>query len=246
MVILVDIGNSNIVLAKYKNGIHETYRFNTDRHKSVDEYYVLLQYVLQNVSGMMISSVVPELNIIFKNLSLKYLNIEPIFVGPGIKTNMKIKIDNPKELGTDIVCDTVGVKENYNQDTFIIVDMGTATTISYTEKSEIKGVSISAGLMTQKDALIGHASQLIQFEFKNKSQVVGTNTVDSLNIGLLHGHAHMVQGLVNDIKQKYQTNPDVYITGGASRYMVDVLPNEYIFDEHLLLKGLYAIYQKNN
>ncbi len=103
MIILIDIGNSNIVLATYDEKIGKTYRYNTDKHKSIDEYYVLLKDVIKNSEGMIISSVVPELNIIFKNLAIKYLNIIPMFVGPGIKTGVKIIADNPKEVGSDLV-----------------------------------------------------------------------------------------------------------------------------------------------
>ena len=246
MIILVDIGNSNIVLTKYKGKFLDTYRFNTDRIKSIDEYYVLLKDVIKDAKGMAISSVVPELNIIFKNLAKKYLNIEPMFIGPGVKTGVKIMIDNPKELGSDIVCDSVGAINHYDTDNAIIVDMGTATTVSILEDKVIKGVSICAGLMTQRNALVGKASQLAQFEFKNPKSVVGTNTIDSLNSGLLLGHKHMIEGLVKDMKKEHKNNPKVIITGGASRFMKGILDDSFIFDDLLLIKGLQSIYTKNH
>lgn len=246
MIILVDIGNSNIVLTKYKDTFLDTYRFNTDKNKSIDEYYVLLKDVIKDAKGMAISSVVPELNIIFKNLAEKYLNIEPMFIGPGVKTGVQIMIDNPKELGSDIVCDSVGAISHYNTNDAIIIDMGTATTVSILENKIIKGVSICAGLMTQRNALVGNASQLSQFEFKAPKSVVGTNTIDSLNSGLLLGHKHMIEGLVKDMKKVHKGNPKVIITGGASRFLKGVLDNEFIMDELLLIKGLQSIYYKNN
>lgn len=245
MVILVDIGNSNIVLTQYENGFKDTYRFNTDKDKSIDEYYVLLRDVIKDAKGMIISSVVPELNIIFKSLAQKYIQIEPMFVGPGVKTGVQIKIDNPKELGSDIVSDAVGAMSFHHTDNAIIVDMGTATTVSILENKVIKGVSICAGLITQRNALVGNASQLAQFEFKQPKSVIGTNTIDSLNSGLLLGHKHMIEGLVEDIKKLFKEEPKVIITGGASSFMRNILHPSYIIDEHLLTKGLFTIYNRN-
>lgn len=245
MIILVDIGNSNIVLTQYNQGFLETYRFNTDKDKSIDEYYVLLQNVIKGATGMIISSVVPELNIIFKSLAKKYIHIEPMFVGPGVKTGVQIKIDNPKELGSDIVSDAVGAMSFHNTDYAIIVDMGTATTVSILDNKIIKGVSICAGLVTQRNALVGNASQLSQFEFKIPKSAIGTNTIDSLNSGLLLGHKYMIEGLVSDIKKMFKQEPKIIITGGASKFMEGILDSTYIIDEHLLIKGLYTIYTRN-
>lgn len=244
MILLVDIGNSNIVLAQYETEIGEVFRFNTIRDKSIDEYYILLKDVLANVSSIVISSVVPELNRIFKELALK-LKKEIIFVGPGVKTGVQIKIDNPKELGTDIVCDHAGAFKHY-YDSVVVVDMGTATTISYSENRVIKGVAINAGLITSKEAIVGKASQLAQFEYKTPKKALGTNTIDSLNNGLLLGHAYLIKGLVEQIRKENKSDSKVIITGGASIYMRDLLPKEYIFDGDLLIKGLLEIYRKNS
>jgi len=243
MILLIDIGNSNIVLAQYDTEIGEVYRFNTVRDKSIDEYYILLKDVLKDTKKLVISSVVPELNVVFKALAEK-LKIDTMFIGPGIKTGVQIKIDNPKELGTDIVCDHAGAFKHY-YDSAIVVDMGTATTISYSDNKVIKGVAISAGLITSKEAIVGKASQLSQFEFKLPKKVIGTNTVDSLNNGLLLGHSYMIQGLVEQIKSENKKDVVVIITGGASRYMKGLLPKEYVFDDSLLIKGLLQVYNKN-
>ena len=243
MILLVDIGNSNIVLAQYEKTLGEMYRFNTVRDKSIDEYYLLLKDVISNAEKIVISSVVPELNQIFKAIGEK-LNIEIVFVGPGVKTGVQIKIDNPKELGTDIVCDHAGAIKHYYHSA-IVVDMGTATTISYSDNRVVKGVSIGAGLITSKEAIVGKASQLAQFEYKLPKKALGTNTIDSLNNGLLLGHSYMIQGIVNQIKKENKADVKVIITGGASRYMIGLLPDDYIFDGDLLIKGLLEIYNKN-
>lgn len=243
MILLIDIGNSNIVIAQYENEIQDVYRFNTVRDKSIDEYYILLKDVINGAHTFVISSVVPELNKVFKAIAEKK-NKEIMFVGPGVKTGVQIKIDNPKELGTDIVCDHAGAFAHYKESA-IVVDMGTATTISLSENRVIKGVSINAGLITSKEAIVGKASQLAQFEFKTPKKMLGTNTIDSLNNGLLLGHSYMIKGEVDRIKKENSDDVKVIITGGASRFMKDILPSDYIFDENLLIKGLLEIYKKN-
>jgi len=245
VIILVDIGNSNIVIATHNGKINQTYRFNTDKTKSIDEYYVLLKEVIMNAKGMIISSVVPELNIIFKNLAIKYLNINPIFIGPGIKTGVKIIADNPKEVGADLVSSASAAISEYG-DNVIIVDMGTATTFTLIEDKIIKGISITTGLVTSRDALIDRASQLSQFEFRTPTKVVATNTIDCLNSGLLFGHTAMIKGITTKIKEESNKDLQVIISGGASRFIKDLCEDSYIFDDLLLLKGLIGIYKKNS
>lgn len=244
MILLIDIGNSNIVVSKYDGSIHDVYRFNTNKYKSIDEYYVLLKDIIVGAQGIAISSVVPELNVILKNLFIKYLNMTPMFVGPGVKTGVRIISDNPKEVGADLVSSANAVIKEYAE-TAIIVDMGTATTFTYIDKKVIKGVSITAGLVTQRDAITKNASQLSQFEFKTPISVLGGNTVDCLNAGLLYGHSKMIEGIVNQIKSELQVDPVIVVTGGASRFVKELLPSMYHFDDHLILKGLLNIYQKN-
>lgn len=247
MLVLIDIGNSNIVITRY-NGetLSDTYRYSTDKFKSVDEYFVLLQSVIHDAEDIVISSVVPELNIIFKNVAMKYLGITPIFVGPGVKTGVKIKTDNPKEVGSDIVSSAAAVIDLY-ADNAIVVDMGTATSFTLIEDKTIKGVAIATGLVTQRTALIGNTSQLSQFEFRHTDKIIGTNTIDSLNSGMLFGNSLMIKGMVDEIKRQHGGNPKVLITGGASRFIQSFFRDrdDIIFDDKLLLKGLLTIYNKN-
>ncbi len=244
MLVVIDIGNSNIVLSRHDGTLGPTYRFTTDKSKSVDEYYVLLKDVLEGASDIIVSSVVPELNAIVKNLAQKYLEITPTFVGPGVKTGVKIIVDNPKEVGSDLVASAAAAIQEYS-DNCVIVDMGTATTFTYIEQKVIKGVAIMAGLVTQKDALVKGASQLSQFEFTTPKQILGTNTIDCLNSGFLWGHSLMIRGMVDKIKETYGTDPKVIVTGGAARFIAELLDYDIIYDELLLLKGLVAIHRKN-
>lgn len=247
MIILVDIGNSNIVITRYHDDAYSTpYRYNTDKTKSVDEYFVILKDIIYDAKAIVISSVVPELNIIFKNLVKKYLHMDAMFIGPGVKTGIRIITDNPKEVGSDLVSSAAYTTEYYSKDA-IVVDMGTATTFTLIEDKIIKGVAITAGLVTQKNAIVGNASQLSQFEFRTPTKVLGSNTVDALNNGLLFGNSCMIKGMIERIKKSTKKNVKVIITGGASRFVKDILQEEdYIFDDMLLLKGLLVIYNKNN
>ena len=244
MLVVIDIGNSNIVLSRYDKTLGPTYRFTTDKQKSVDEYHVLLKDVLFGATAIMVSSVVPELNAIIKSLGQKYYGIEPIFVGPGIKTGVKIIVDNPKEVGADLVASAAAVLAHYD-DNAIVVDMGTATTFTYIEQKVIKGVAITAGLITQRDCLVKNASQLSQFEFKTPTKLLGTNTIDCLNAGLLYGHALMIQAMAEQIRKEYRTDAKLIVTGGAARFVEDLFDYDVIYDEHLVLKGLLVIYEKN-
>lgn len=244
MIVLMDIGNSNIVIAQYDTAFQPTYRYTTDKTKSVDEYHVLFKDVMDGASAIIVSSVVPELNIIIKNMAQKYLGITPMFVGPGVKTGVKLIVDNPKEVGADLVAAAAAAIEHYG-DTVILVDMGTATTFTLVEDRIIKGAAFMAGLVTQRNCLVGSASQLSQFEFKTPDKVLGTNTVEALNAGLLYGHALMIQAMAEKIRSEYQVDAPLIITGGASRFVQDLFDETVLFDQHLVLKGLLVIHEKN-
>jgi type III pantothenate kinase len=244
MIVLIDIGNSNIVIAQYDTAFGPTYRYTTDKTKSVDEYYVLFKDVMDGATDLVVSSVVPELNIIIKNMAQKYLGITPMFVGPGIKTGVKLIVDNPKEVGADLVAAAAATIEHYGDDA-IIVDMGTATTFTLLEDRVIKGAAFMAGLVTQRNCLVGNASQLSQFEFKTPEKVLGTNTIEALNSGMLYGHALMIQAMAAKIRSEYHTDAPLILTGGASRFVQDLFDETVVFDQHLVLKGLLVIYQKN-
>ncbi|MCF7926939.1 MAG: type III pantothenate kinase [Candidatus Izimaplasma sp.] len=244
MTLLIDIGNSNIVVSRYNNDFTDNYRFNTDKTKSKDEYYVLLKDIIKDAKAIIISSVVPELNIVFSSLIERYLNITPLFVGPGVKTGVRIMTDNPKEVGSDIVTSAAAVISNYANDA-IIIDLGTATTFTLLEDKIIKGVTITTGLFTARKALLGSASQLSAFAFKKPTNVIGKNTVDSLNSGLLFAQSEAIRGIVKRIKNDSTKDLKVVITGGAARFIMPLLPTDYIFDEYLIFKGLLNIYKKN-
>lgn len=240
MIYLIDIGNSNI---KIKTQIDDQIkRFTTDRLKSKDEYYVLLKSALLDVTGVAISSVVPELNPVFKSLFKTYYHIDPFFISKGVKTGVKIIVDNPKEVGSDLICSSAGAL-SLNLDPVLIVDMGTATTFNFVMNQTIQGVNITSGLLTSRSALITNTSQLSQFDFFEPKKILGTSTIDALNNGLLYSQLFTINGMVDLIKKTYSVEPTVVLTGGASRFITSIC--EYRYEESLTLRGLEQIYLKN-
>jgi type III pantothenate kinase len=240
MIYFIDIGNSNIKISAQEKG--QIRRFTTDRLKSKDEYYVIMKSVLSDVTGVAISSVVPELNPVFKSLFETYYNVQPFLVSKGVKTGLKIIVDNPKEVGSDLICSSVGAL-SLGFDPVLIVDMGTATTFNFVMNQTIQGVNISSGLLTSRSALISKTSQLSQFDFFEPKKVLGTCTVDALNNGLLYTQLFTINGMVELIKKTYHVEPEVILTGGASRFITQLC--DYRYEESLTLRGLEQIYLKN-
>ncbi len=245
MKLYIDIGNSDIVIGKGNGSIEETYRYHTDFKKSGDEYYALLKHLFHDVDHVVIASVAPKLNEAFKTFIKRYFGITPLFVGPGVKTGVKIKTDYPQEVGADLVAAATGAIAHYGPDA-VIIDMGTATTFTYMEAEEIKGVSITIGLDSSKDALVENAQQLLQFEFQKPKKILGTNTIEALNAGLLYGHIFQIEGMVDRVlSHGGKEDIPVLVTGGSSRHLEGHLPARFHFDDHLVLKGLVAIAEKN-
>ncbi len=245
MLLYIDIGNSNIVIGKGNGDIQSTYRYQTDEKKSSDEYYALLKHLFDDVKDVIIASVVPQINTAFKTFLMRYFNITPLFVEPGIKTGIGVKTDYPKEVGADLIAAAAGAKAHYNKTAFI-VDMGTATTFSFMQDGVIRGVSITIGLDMAKTALVNNTSKLLQFEFQKPSNILGTNTIDALNAGFLYGHTYQIEGFANHVLSEYNMKDlPILMTGGAAKLLKGLLPKHYIFDEYLVLKGLAHIYKKN-
>jgi type III pantothenate kinase len=246
MRLFIDIGNSNIVIGKGTDTILETYRYTTDPTKSSDEYYAMLKHLFDDVDDVIIASVVPQVNTAFKTFLMRYFDITPLFVGPGVKTGIKVKTENPKVGGADLGAGAAGAVEHYG-DNVIVIDMGTATTFSFVQNKELKGVAITIGLDSAKTCLVSRASKLLQFEFEDPKGIIGTNTVDALNSGLVFGHAFQIIGMVNNIRNSYNNqDAKVVLTGGASKLITSVIPDSYHLDEFLVLKGLIAIYNRNS
>ncbi|MFA7076083.1 MAG: type III pantothenate kinase [Candidatus Izemoplasmatales bacterium] len=247
MKIAIDIGNTTIAIGLSKTGkdVDKIYRINTEKNKSSDEYSLLLNDFIIECKQVIISSVVPELNEVFRDYFFERYGIEALFVGTGVKTGIRIDSDNPKEVGSDLIGNSVAATTLYDE-TCLIIDLGTATTFTYLEKKILKGVVIATGLTTSKNALILQTSLLPQVELKAPINVLGKNSVDCIKSGLIYGHASMIDGLIKRIKvETNKPNLKVVITGGHSKIIYPYCTEELIKDEILILKGLLIILDKN-
>lgn len=249
MILLFDVGNTNIVVGIVENNqIISTYRFITNSNLTEDEYYAKLEPIIKgkSVDGIAISSVVPQVDQMIKVMSLKYFNITPIVVGPGVKSGIKIKLENPKQLGADLLCDAVGAKLKYNN-TCIIIDLGTASKfIVVNDKNEFLGGAISPGILTSLTNMISSAAKLSNVNVEIPERVIGNDTQACIQSGIVYGFASMIDGMVKRIIDELKTdNYTIILTGGLSKIVKDVINIRYTYASNLLLEGLLSIYQRN-
>ena len=253
MVLAIDVGNTNIVLGVFEGeNILFRERISTNHTATVLEYASVIKTAFEmynispaSVTGSIISSVVPNVTSTFKNAVKKYTGSEPLVVGPGIKTGLSITIDNPAQLGSDLVVDAVAGLNEYTAP-MVIIDMGTATTLSVinADKQYIGGM-IVPGMAVSHDALISRTSQLGKIAFEAPKKLIGSNTVDCIKSGMLYGNASMLDGLIERINETLGEKCTVIATGGLSNVIVPLCKTDIILDEDLLLKGLMIIYNKN-
>lgn len=245
MILLVDVGNTEVKIAFSQNHeIIQKYRIATDRNLSADAYYVLIKPFIgqHTIEKVAISSVVPPVTKALKELSIKYFNITPLVVGPGIKTGVNVKTDYPKEVGADLICAVAGVSGDQPA---LIVDLGTATKYIYTEKNTIKGVIITPGVMISMRALVSNTALLPEFDLEVPQKVLGTNTVACMQSGVTYGVAAQVDGLVSRVEKEVGKKLAVIMTGGLSEVILPLCETKAIKDEHLVLRGLLEILNKN-
>jgi type III pantothenate kinase len=253
MILAMDIGNTNIVVGVLDDDkIYCIERLSTNRTKTEVEYAIDLKTVLDichieraRLEGCIISSVVPQITNVLKNACEKILHKQPLIVGPGIKTGLNIALDNPGEMGADRVADAVAALEEY-QLPLVIVDMGTATTISVIDRDRrFVGGVIYPGVRVSLDALTSNASKLNGISIEEPRNLIGRNTVECMQSGVIYGNAAMVDGVVERIEEELGTGVTVIATGGWSGKIIPHCRHEIIRDENLLLKGLLVIYKKN-
>ncbi len=248
MILLVDVGNTEVKIGVSENSqITAKYRLATISTNSGDEYAIKIKSLIgvDSFEGVAISSVVPILTAKFVGMFKKHFNVTPIVIGPGIKTGLKIKTDNPKEVGSDLIACAVAARVIYGEDS-LVIDLGTATKFIHTKESTLDGVVIGTGVEVSARALTNSASLLPDFELKAPKKVLGTNTVECLQSGLIYGAAAMIDGMIYRIKKEVKNeNMKVIITGGLSRLVNENCYQEMVYDENLLLKGLEIIYNLN-
>ena len=253
MILALDIGNTNIVIGCIQDTeIVFEGRLASDRDKTMDEYAISFKTLfdiykvdIKRIEGAIISSVVPPLTNPLKEAIYKVTGHKPLVVGPGIKTGINILMDNPGQLGADLVVDAVAAIHEY-QAPLIVFDMGTATTCSVIDKNNnyIGGI-IYPGMKVAEEALSSKASQLPVISFDAPKRVIGKNTVDCMKSGMIHGNAAMIDGMIDRIEEELQERATVIATGGLSKCVIPYCKREIVYDNDLLLKGLILIYKKN-
>lgn len=253
MVLAVDIGNSNVVVGCFEGeNILFVERLSTNRHSTALEYAVLIKTVLELngcagavFEGGIVSSVVPAVTNMVKHAIEKITGRQPLVVGPGLKTGLKIRLDNPAQLGSDRVADAVAAT-HYYPCPLVTIDMGTATTISVVDKEKnFIGGLIMPGLRISMDALSGRTSQLPQISLESPKKAIGRNTVDCMRSGLILGTASTIDGLLERIEAELGYPCTVISTGGLAHIVTPHCKRPIICDDQLLLKGMMLLYYKN-
>ena len=253
MVLAIDIGNTHIVLGCVEGEkIIFRERMSTNPNATRLEVASMIKTAFDmyrvdytQIEGAIISSVVPSVTKNVKGAIEKFAKIKTLVVEPGIKTGISIKIDNPAQLGSDLLVSAVAGVAEYKTP-LIIIDMGTATTVSVVNKNkEYIGGAILPGVGISHDALVNRTSKLQSIALDEPKKVIGTNTVDCIQSGLMYGNAGALDGLIDRFNEEMGEKCTVVATGGLSRIVVPLCKNEIIIDEDMLLKGLMLIYEKN-
>lgn len=253
MLLAVSVENTNLVLGCFQGEkLLFTSRMATDRKKTGDEYAISFRSVLslyhvspEDMEGSIVVSVVPALiQEILKALRL-VLGREPVLVGPGVKTGLNLLTDNPGALGADLVVNGVAAAAEYPAP-LIVIDLDTATTLlAINEKKSFVGSVIAPGPAISAGALAEACDQLPRISIEAPREVIGKNTVDCMKSGVVHGTAAMLDGLVERMEDQLGKRCTVVVTGPMAREICPCCRREMILDQHLLLKGLRLIYEKN-
>ena len=254
MILTLDVGNTNIKAALFDGEDMAAYfRIATNRQMSSDEYGILLVNLfahngvsMKKVEGIIMSSVVPTVNYTLEHMCRNYFGMDPMTVGPGIKTGINIKYDNPRELGGDRIANAVAAYTIYGGPC-VTIDFGTATTFgALSAKGEFLGGAICPGLKLAAEALTEHAAKLPRFELVKPEYAIGRNTITNLQAGIVYGYVGQVNYLVKKFREELKApNAKVIATGGLALLVADETDSIDVLDGILTLKGLRIIYERN-
>ena len=254
MLLVFDVGNTNMVVGIYEGkNLIKNWRINTDIHKTSDEYGILINSLLaydnidmKSIDDVIISSVVPNVMHALENFCIKYCEKKPMIVGPGIKTGLNIKYDNPKQVGADRIVNAVAGIEKYGTP-LIIVDFGTATTFcAISDKAEYLGGTICPGLKISSEALFNGAAKLPRVELTKPGKIICKTTVEAMQAGIIYGYVGQVEKIISMMKKELGSE-DVKVigTGGLSTLIHSETDSIDCIDRFLTLEGLRLIHKKN-
>lgn len=253
MLLTFDVGNTNIVMGVYKNDVLLTnWRMATDHSRSADEIGIFILHLFKHekleasdVTDIIISSVVPHVMYSLLHMAQKYFDKDPIVIGPGIKTGMNIKYDNPRQVGADRIVNAVAAYKKYGGP-LIVVDFGTATTFcAITDKCEYLGGAILPGIKISADALFERAAKLTRVELVKPDKIICKNTTQSVQAGIVYGYVGSVDYIVKKMKKELGGDIKVVATGGLSTLIASESDEITIVDKNLTLDGLNIIYNMN-
>jgi len=253
MILVIDVGNTNIVLGLYKERqlLHH-WRLGTNRSATEDELGVMVHNLFRHagadineVEGIIVSSVVPPIMPTIERLCAKYIGKTPLIVGPGIKTGLNIRYENPREVGADRICNAIAAIELYGPPV-IVVDFGTATTLDFIdEKGDYLGGAIAPGIGISTEALYSRAAKLPRIELVRPKSTVGRNTVTSMQAGIIFGFAGQVDGIVRRMQKEFGVDAKVIATGGLAEMISAESETISEVNQLLTLQGLLMIYERN-
>ena len=253
MILTVDIGNSNIVLGgvRDKEIVFEA-RLRTEPTKTSDQYCVDLKILMEvygvsntDIEGTIIASVVPQVLNSMRTAIQKLTGKVPLVVGPGLKTGLNILLENPGQTGADlVVADVAALREH--KPPLIIIDMGTATTMSVLDKNGAHiGGCIIPGVKISMDALTDRTALLPGLQLDQPKKAIGRNTIDAMRSGIMMGTACMLDGMVERMEAELGSKTTVIVTGGIAKFIVPMCKTPMIYDKDLIIKGLAALYKDN-